>query len=302
MGGFNVGAGGSGTGGDPEPVGPPRLTVVNGVVDHDAVRLCFVPYPSGDGPAPWPVLPGLDFAAGREIDPIGAAVPDGTDVQLYVLGGALATTVGQSCAELISSPPASVPIASAGVLPEGALDAERSLLLVLTGCLGGPGHEDEGQASICGAGYGPDTPNVAVAAGAMSRQTAAARIGMQFTHGSAAMQQARLRVKAGIDGASSYVAVNQWTLGSILPYPPWFQFRRQDLGSVGEAGFEVYTASSSTPAHESTFAQAFAHSELGEEDLVDGEGFVFVAVGAMAGVPAGDWWHELSFTVVRADP
>src|SRR5690242_16122543 len=66
------GSGAGGAGGDDgagggvvEPSGPTQLTIVNGVNDYDAIRLCFVPYPDGDGSevSPWPAgAQGLTFA------------------------------------------------------------------------------------------------------------------------------------------------------------------------------------------------------------------------------------------------
>src|SRR5262245_43478797 len=52
-----AGGGGGAGGAAPvvEPPGPTRLTLVNGIVDYDAVRICFLPYPDSGQPAmPWP--------------------------------------------------------------------------------------------------------------------------------------------------------------------------------------------------------------------------------------------------------
>lgn len=312
-GGGLTGAGGlggaAGAGGAPEPPGPTKLTVVNGLVDYDAIRVCFVPYPADTGgPGPWPETTGLDFARGLPIEPMDDVVPADTDVQLYVIGGDLAHTSGQTCDQILSdNPPPDVSppvlVASAGVLPQSVFSYPRSLLLALHGCLGGPGHDHETVEDICGFGYDSSTPNVVVAAGFMSRQVKSTVVGMQFVHATAATPTSDLRVKPGVDGAVSYLAVPDWSLGAIAPYPPWWTLSLPALGNVPEAALEIHSGPNAME-HATSFAEALGNSTLGESDLVEGEAFVFVAVGASYSAPpeASDWWRGLTHTVLRADP
>src|SRR5262245_37471576 len=70
--------GGGGEGGmDAGPPGPSKLTILNGVNDYDAVRICFAPYPGGDPQSmPWPAdAGGIPFASAIVVDPIGSAIP-----------------------------------------------------------------------------------------------------------------------------------------------------------------------------------------------------------------------------------
>src|SRR5687768_8105587 len=106
-GGAAGGGGMGGSGGDPvipEPAGPTALTIVNGVNDYDAVRLCFVPYPGGDGAdqSPWPNQGGIQFAASMVVSPIAGVIPAKSDVRTYVIAGDLAKTTGKTCAEVFA--------------------------------------------------------------------------------------------------------------------------------------------------------------------------------------------------------
>lgn len=304
-GGSSTGAGGAG--GDPEPPGPTVVTVVNGVVDANAIRLCFPSFPGGAGADPWPSVGGLGFARAGRIDPVSPTVPNGQDVEVLVVGGDLAQTAGQSCADLAAMTPNDagppVRVESAGVIPQSVFATERSLLIALSGCLGGADHDHEAVEQICGVGYQPSSPNVAMSVGFLSRQTSPDHVGMQFCHASQATPTSYLRLAPGIDGAVAQLVVPSWSLGAIAPYPPLWRFSRAGLGAVPEATLELST-NVSTPEHRASFAEALSNSELTATDLVEGVGFTFVMVGAShtMGPDPGPWWHELSYTVLRSDP
>ena len=91
----SVGEGGAG--GIVEPPGPTRLTVVNGIVDAEAARFCFVPFPDGTSPgAPWPGPEGLGYARAARPD-LATVIPAGTDVEVIAVAGALDQEGGASC-------------------------------------------------------------------------------------------------------------------------------------------------------------------------------------------------------------
>jgi len=107
------GAGGSNEGAG--PVGPSRLTVLDGIVDADGVRICFLPYPGGDPAAmPWPNDPaGLPYGAASLIELPGDVIPAG-DVQMFVIGGDLALSAGKPCEEILAEAITSIGAAGAG--------------------------------------------------------------------------------------------------------------------------------------------------------------------------------------------
>jgi len=45
-----------------------------------------------------------------------------------------------------------------------------------------------------------------------------------------------------------------------------------------------------------------ANGPVAAGDVIDGEGFTLVAVGAYPGLTPGPWWHALTYALVRSDP
>ena len=82
--------------GGAEPSGPTQLTIVNGVNDYDAIRICFLPYPAGDPAAlPWPSeAAGLPFARAVVVKPIDTAIPANQDVRPHIIAGDLTRIIG----------------------------------------------------------------------------------------------------------------------------------------------------------------------------------------------------------------
>src|SRR5262249_13622791 len=135
--------GGTGGVGGMEPPGPTVLTIVNGVTDYDAIRLCALGYPNGENgdAAPWPsAASGLAFAHGAVVDPPSDLVPSGVDVRIHVLTGELDLAAGKTCAEIVASSggggsggagggPA-LQVTAMPVLPASVFDSGKSLLVV----------------------------------------------------------------------------------------------------------------------------------------------------------------------------
>lgn len=300
VGGAGGGAGGNG-GGVVEPTGETKATVVNGVVDADAVRVCLVPYPDGSSAPPWPEDDVLAFGRGLPVAPFEDWWPAGEDLELRVLTGELDATLGMTCDEL--SPSETLTISSAGVLPASVRDSGRSLLLALYGCVGGAEHVANSQEMACGEGYEPSLPTLGLAAGGMSRIVVEGRIGIQLLQASAGTPPtSSVRARAGLEAATSLYVANDWSLGAIVPYPPFAVYSLAGLGTSTEAQIETYLQGSDQPANVTTFAQAFEGSSLSLADLAEGINYVFIARGASAQLGPGEWWHDYGLTVVLADP
>ena len=302
------GAGGAGAGTPVEPAGAPKLTVVNGVNDHEAIRICFVPYPGSDGSGvlPWPSsAAGLPFAEGAAIAPIDAVAPPGEDVQIHVVAGDLGATAGLDCAEILAlsaGGQGSVVAAALPVVPASAFVAERSLLLVPAGCLGGPGHSDPAEIAGCGPGYSAETPTASLVAAPMSRVTEADRIGFQVVHASAATPKVDVRLATAGD-ASMWLVAPGLGFGSIGPFPPFLTLDALELGIASQAEIRTYAPGQTTaPSSVVSMGQVLEGSAVSAADLVDGRGFVLVAVGAAPGVAEGPFWHALTYALVPADP
>ncbi|MEZ4441570.1 MAG: hypothetical protein R3B72_20895 [Polyangiaceae bacterium] len=316
----SAGGGGAGMGGDPtttttttgaggvggviEPPGPTTLTVVNGVVDSDAVRLCFLAYPDPQaGALPWPGVEGLPFARGAVIDPIAPTVPSDGDVEIRVVGGDLSATGGQSCDTLSSSPPAGVSVVSVGVLPASVFAEEKSLLVATTGCVGGVGHTDAAEEAICGPGYSESTPTAGLVAGFMSRLGDLDRVPMQFVHASTGLTDtSAVRVRPGSDNSTATIAVPTFSYGAIAPFPPFVGFSVGTLLDITEAQIQLIPANGVEPFSVTTFAQAFDESLLSTADVEDGHGLTFVGMGAAPSAGSGSWWHAFTFTAFASSP
>ncbi|MCC6552566.1 MAG: hypothetical protein IT372_06015 [Polyangiaceae bacterium] len=301
-----TGGGGAGGAGPEEPPGPTKLTVVHGVNDLEAIKICFLAFPGGTGAgvSPWPSGAGLGFARGKVVDPIGSVIPAGSSVQPHVLGGDLGAIAGLDCEEALALAGSGGPVTAAAlpVLPESVFEAERSLLLVPMGCAGGPGHTDPAQEAICGPGYTESTPTVTLAAAAMSRLTTAGKVGFQVLHASAAMPAVDVRITAGTSGAPEAQLAPGLTPGAIGPFPPFSSLGSVDLGVVAAVTLRTYPPGEQTSTSALMLGDALAHSDVQAADIVEGKNFVLVAVGAAPGTASGPFWHALTYALVKADP
>ncbi|WP_437814272.1 hypothetical protein [Sorangium sp. So ce1078] len=299
---------GTGGGDAVEPPGPTKLTVVNGVGDHDAVRFCFLAYPDGAGAGvePWPSGgAGLAFARARVIDPPGAAIPEGTSVRAHVIAGDLGETEGLDCAEILAlaAEPAA-PIVAAGlpVLPAPVFAEEKSLLLVATGCLGGEGHTHAKEKQGCGDAYTVDTPTAGLVAVAMSRRTSFGKVSLQVAHASAAAPLVNVRLSPGRAELSAASVAQDLSYGAISPFPPFAGLSRGDLGAIEEVDIETYDPLAATVTSSVPMREILANSDVSADSITDGLGFVLVAVGAAPGAGRGGFWHPLTYALLWADP
>lgn len=304
-------SGGGGSGGSvieeniPEPDGPPKLTIVNGVNDYDAIRLCFVPWPDG---GETPVFPadakGMAFAAALTIDVASGFVPTGTDVYMHVITGNLGKTAGKACAEITAGGlGADVLVVPLAVIPRSAFEAPRSLLLVPNGCLGGPGHEDAMMdKTVCGKEYSIDTPTPGLLAGGMSRIVEPDVLSLQAAHAVVAMPEIDIRVLPGAQGGMAGQVAPGLTLGAIGKIPPFRGFSRTDLGTIGATNILTFPPSFAQPNSTSPLQAALDRGGIAEAEFKDGSSYTMIAVGSPPTIMAGAFWHGLTWTVVRSDP
>jgi hypothetical protein len=288
----------------PEPDGPSKLTIVNGVNDYEAIRLCFVPWPDGGETPAFPAdAKGLAFAAAAVIDVASGMVPKGTDVYLHVIAGNLDKTTGKGCAEITAGNlDPDVLLVPLAVIPKAALEAPRSLLLVPNGCLGGAGHEDELEKVACGKEYSIDTPTAGLVAVGMSRIVQGDKISMQAAHASVAMSTVDVRVLPGAQGGVAGQVAPGLTAGAIGKIPPFREFSRADLGPALATNIQTFPPGHSMPSSTQLLGEALGRGGIAEADFEDGLSFTLVGVGSAPGVLAGAFWHPLTWTVVRSDP
>ncbi len=294
----------TGGSGPVEPSGPTALTVVDGINDYAAVRMCFLP-----GDTPWPAASsGLAFGTGQAVD-VATALPAGSDVTPWVISGNLEATVGMTCTQMLAlaqpvdggaAPP--VLAAPLGVIPMSVLTSNRSLLLVPIGCMGGMGHDDGTATTGCGSTYTNLTPTTGVVFLAMSRITDPKHVSLQVVSASVAFPTMDYRLEPSVGAAMEVAVAPALPQGAIGPYPPFDSLALDDFGPLGTVQLRTYEAGNSTPASTVMLSQVLAGSAVGTAGFVNGAGLVLVAVGGTPGAAAGSFWHALTYALISANP
>lgn len=321
----------SGVGGA-EPSGPTKLTILDAINDYDAIRVCFMPYPSGPSPDPWPAAAsGLAFSAAKVVDPPSSLAPSGGDVQPFVIGGDLTAIAGMSCDQVLAlaaggsgtgsggtggtggagtggtgaggaGEPPPIVAAAMPVIPGSVFSSEKSLLLVFFGCLGGPGHSDGTEGLGCGFTYTPATPTASLTLVAMSRKSEPDRIALQFVHASAAMQPSDIRITPGFDLAMDVNAAKALALGGLGPKPPFVQLTRAGFGPLAQAALKTYAPNDIYPTSALYLQDAFVNGGIKDTAFVDGSSFTIVAIGGYPGVETPSFWHTFTYAMIESDP
>lgn len=285
--------------------GPSRLTIVHGIVDAPAVRMCFqVRNGNAFEPMQGDPIPsaseGLGFARSLLLETLPAGLDPATqDLRLVAYAGDMAAASGKSCSDL-STPPLGVKAVELPVFPAGTLSSGRSWLAVLSGCVGGAGHQATAQEYACGTGYTPDNPNAMLMMARMTRTPTAGSIGIQVFGGSLASQSVLVRFLT-VEQGTTDLATNVGK-GELEPKTPDTQLSVQTLGSSPEAAtLDAYEQYYATPVS-TPLGEALQRGGLGIGDFTDGRNYTLVFVGAKAGTGAGVWWQPFTMLAVRSDP
>ncbi|MEP7125562.1 MAG: hypothetical protein ABJE95_31815 [Byssovorax sp.] len=303
---------GAGSGGA-EPVGPTRVTLVNGVNDYDAIRVCFVPYPAGGATKIWPAAaPGLPFAHGAVLD-LAVDIPSGTDVQPVIFAGDLTQIAGKTCAEADAlavdsgsdaGPPPPIVRAALAVLPAQVFTSGKSLLLAPIGCMGGPGHEGPSAALACGFSYSPTTPTVDLIALGMSRKTEPNHVALQIVNAAVALQPTDIGITSSIQQSMSVPLATALPTGGIEPKPPFIKYTLNEYGPLDTVSLKTYLPGQGTMfvTSDTPLGEAFFNGTVSSLQIQNGGGYVLVAVGSYPNIPAGAFWHKLTYSIVKANP
>lgn len=309
----------SSSGMTPEPDGPTKLTIVNGVNDYGAIRVCFEPYPDGDPTlTPWPsAAAGMPFARAAVITPISPTLPAGKDIQPVILAGDLSTIAGKTCAEALAlagsggggagggdagGPPPPIVATPLGVIPAAVFTEPRSILLVPFGCLGGPGHAGPSATLGCGSAYSPSNPTADLVVLGMSRIADGQHINLQVVNASAALQPSDVRLRTGFDTGMEWQIAPMLPTGAIAPKPPFHLVSVANIGPLDKTTVKTYLPGQMFQTSATPLPDAINNGLVTQAEIVDGTDLVLVAVGAYPGVNAMDFWHKLTFTLVKADP
>ncbi|APR85235.1 Hypothetical protein A7982_10584 [Minicystis rosea] len=296
-------SGTGGVGGDPEPAGTLKLTVVNGINDYYAVRLCFLP-----NDTPWPSSAnGLPFGRSAVITPGASTVPIDGDVTPWVIAGDLSQTDGKTCTEILALAAADAGTSAIvarplGVIPKVVWATNRSLLLVPSGCVGGFAHEDPSATVACGMGYTGSSPTAGLTLVSMSRIEDGGHVSLQAVSASPALPEVDVALLPSLTDATPRIIAHALSQGAILPKPPFAALTVTEMGPLDTVQIQTYTPGSMNLSSTVPLSKVFANGGPGAAAVVNGARFVLVAVGAGPGLPTDKWWHELTWTLVAADP
>jgi hypothetical protein len=228
--------------------------LLNGVVDADGVRFCFVPVvDGGEQPLDEPPLPAsLSFGSHVVLSTLGTIDLRTTDVHPYLVLGGTGANAATSCKQLLesrgadaaSAADAGAPFAlSLPLLPAGTLSDPRSYLAVATGCAqtspppdagrpdggdaadgsdssdgaDGSDRSDDGGlnvAAMCGTGPGSTTLGLSLVR--LSRRINFTKIGFQTVNASHAASPASLLVEQSGTQVSIFFS-DTLVLGQISP-------------------------------------------------------------------------------------
>jgi hypothetical protein len=188
------------------------------------------------------------------------------------------------------------------LLPAGSLAPERSYLLVLAGCIGGPAYDDPSTPNLCGTGYRPSRPTLRPVLVATSRIVEPTVVGLQVLGASLTTPRVDVTVvHAETSSAARYSIATDVPFGRLAPDVPRQRHSVQVLGADGDATrVEVFGEGSSDPMLEPSL------KSLGEAGgipaMEDGRAYTFVLVGPRLGMSGRGFWNAARMTLVDNDP
>ena len=307
-GGAGSSQGGFSNGGAPpviEPDGPPKLTVVNAIVDRDTLALCFLESPASasDGAMPWPEAE-LAYAHAASVALPGDPIPAEGDIEILALTGDIGAAGAADCRAIADDPFgfAGLEVISLGVAPATAFSQPRSTLLAVTGCFGGETHDGDDLEDICGASYLPDSPTPGVVFAPLSRIGSGSGVGLQVVNATGAQDTIGIYFRSAIEGTLEQSVAQQVVPGAATPFPPNTALSASELGGPSSATLRAII--DLLPDDESIVSLGDAMSAGGVTagDFVNGGNIALVAVGPSPGAPTNSWWNPFTVVAVLADP
>lgn len=297
-------------GGDPpdaatEPPGPLVLTMVNGMPDAPAIRLCFVPVEDGvEAPlaaSPLPNKPeGLAYGASMVLTALEGVELSEASLRPYVLSGALPEDEA-TCAELLAAEREGLVVSPLPVLPAGTFAEGRSALLVTKGCAGGPEKSAPGQDLVCGAGYSPDSPTAGMVLVAMSRSSPGEGIGLQAVHAFATSSALGIEISPG-SGLASLVVTPSLAEGTIAPKSAPASYAQSSFGTLPKEASIVVKDAQNSELGRISLGVALDHGGMKAADFTQGRTFTLVGIGPQPTIGEGPWWKAFTFVAVENSP
>jgi hypothetical protein len=321
---------------DVEPVGDDVLTIVNGVVDAPSVRLCFshvadsgeagelvgspmaeLSYAASvvltelegfsfadDAIVPWLIsgdfslLDGLDCneAVALALEEEAKVTPAEDD---GAAGESAGGAVGAGGAPELPLEEPTLRARPLGAIPPGTVNIGRSILMVLTGCIGGAAYRDRIETSVCGDAYTPSTPTLQPVVVKLSREIGFDKVGLQAVPAAQAVK-GTIDVRAtGDGGLVSLTFASSVAFGGIEPRPADVRFSPAELG-VARSNFGLQAVDNSGVIFEESWADIRQAS--GIEEILPVRTYTAVLLGPDPLLLKKGWWNPAAFALVDNDP
>jgi len=338
--GGSAGAGGGGAGGVPsvagqtssggrvnadvEPAGDNVLTIVNGVVDAESVALCFARV-SDDGESSelrGDPLTELGYAASKVLTELPDFSFADDTIEPWVIAGDLSLIDGLDCADAVelaqgeeakvtpdpeaeppkkAPPPPALRARPVAALPAGTVDIGRSILMVLTGCMGGAAYtySEELGPRICGDDYAPDLPTLQPLVVKLSREHRYSTVGLQGMHASVATGSLDVRA-SGDGGRVALVFASSIRFGAVEPRPADTRFSPSELGiDAGDYGLQAVDYFAKV-VFEQPWTDVLGASGL--PGVTANRTYTAIFLGPDPTVKTRDFWNPAAFALVDNDP
>ena len=184
-------------------------------------------------------------------------------------------------------------------LPAGTVNIGRSILMVLTGCIGGAAYTDHVDTSACGDSYTPASPTLQPIIVKLSRDLRFDKVGLQAVH--ASLPSGSLDIRASGDkGAVSLVFASSVSYGSIEPRPADTRFTPAELG-VARSNYGLQAVDENgAVAFQEAWSDVLAVS--GIESIEPARTYTAVFLGPAPLLIKKGWWNTPAFALVDNDP
>ncbi len=184
-------------------------------------------------------------------------------------------------------------------LPAGTVAIQRSILLVISGCLGGAAYKNDLSPAVCGEDFTADAPSVQPLVVKLSRDFRFDKVGLQGVHASLALGSADLRV-TGDSGRTALVFASSLDYGEIAPRPADTRFTPLELG-VDETNFGLAAIGENAAVLvQQAWPDVLAASGLAM--LGSGRSYTAVLLGPKPHLLKKSWWNQPAFALVDNDP
>jgi hypothetical protein len=184
-------------------------------------------------------------------------------------------------------------------LPAGTVNIGRSILMVLTGCIGGAAYTDAIDTSVCGEGYDPSTPTLQPLVVKLSRTPGFDKVGLQAVLASQAVV-GTIDVRAsGDDGTVSLTFASSVSFGAIEPRPADVRFGSTELG-LARRDFGLQAVADNGVLFQESWSEIREASGLATIEPT--RNYTAILLGPDPLLLKQGWWNGSAFSLVDNDP